>query len=90
MTVARYYTPYGRSTHRDEKKKTGGIAPDFEIAVSRETEVKLQAQSEFVYDKGKEESVVEEKNRVADEVLNRALELLKAREVLSSLNVVDG
>lgn len=91
LTVAKYYTPAGRSIHRDEKKKTGGISPDFEVAVTREIEVKLQAQGELIYENGKEaESVVDKGKRVPDSVLDRALELLKAREVLSSLSVTDG
>jgi carboxyl-terminal processing protease len=36
LTVAKYYTPAGRSIHRDEKTKAGGVTPDIVIAVSKE------------------------------------------------------
>lgn len=91
LTVAKYYTPAGRSIQRDEKKDTGGIAPDILISVAPETEIKLQAQAEQVYEKGlKPKSVIKPEEQVKDQVLDRAVELLKAREILSSLNVTDG
>lgn len=91
LTVAKYYTPLGRSIMRDEKKGTGGIVPDIVVPISRETEAKLQEQGEEVFKQGAEpESAVKKDERVPDAVLDRALELLKAREVLSHLSVTGG
>jgi carboxyl-terminal processing protease len=91
LTVAKYYTPNGRSIQRDEKAKTGGIVPDIVVSIDRETEIKLQAHSEEVYAPGKDsKSMVKEGEQVKDMVLERAMELLRAREVLGSLKVTDG
>lgn len=91
LTVAKYYTPLGRSIQRDEKSGKGGIAPDIEIEVAHEIDMKLQAQAEQVYEKGKNShSVVPDDKQVQDGVLDRATELLRAREILSSLQVNDG
>jgi carboxyl-terminal processing protease len=90
LTVAKYYTPSGRSIQRDEKKKTGGIMPDIAIDVSHETEIKLQIQAEQVYEKGKDsKSVVKNEEQIKDQVLDRAVELLHAREILTSLQISD-
>jgi len=111
LTIARYYTPSGRSIHRDEKKGTGGITPDIEVKVSVDSEKKLIQQAEEFFYPGKEESEAakkqleqktpasgddvvihpgrdsqdKKKDTVKDEVLDRAVELLKAREVLGNL-----
>jgi carboxyl-terminal processing protease len=115
LTIARYYTPLGRSIHRDEKKNTGGITPDIEVKVNLETEKKLIQQAEEFYYPGKEPKAPGEaatkqvdkkspgaqaeegynpakesrekkkEDLVSDEVLDRAVELLKAREVLGNL-----
>lgn len=90
LTVAKYYTPSGNSIQRDEKKGTGGIMPDIAIEVNRETEAKLQAQSEMVFEQGKDaKSVVKKDKQVKDVVLDRAVELLRAREILGSLSSVN-
>ncbi len=82
LTTAKYYTPSGRCIHRDEKTGKGGITPDIVIDVTRETEVKLQEQGEEITAKGKEtESAVKATDRVKDEVLDRAVELLKAQAI---------
>ncbi|HBW22995.1 MAG TPA: hypothetical protein DEF68_06415 [Elusimicrobia bacterium] len=113
LTIARYYTPSGRSIHRDEKKNTGGITPDIEIKVPLEVERKLLQQAEEFYYPGKEPKAAEEAEKkrlgektsvpqndgvfrptaqdkkkeaqIRDDVLDRAVELLKAREVLGNL-----
>ena len=91
LTVARYYTPNGRSIQRDEKANTGGIVPDLSVAVDHQTEMKLQAQSEEVFGQGQDpKSAVKESERVKDTVLERALEILRAREGLGNLKVNDG
>ncbi len=83
LTTAKYYTPSGRSIHRDTKTGKGGIQPDIEVVVDRDTEAKLQAQSEEIYAKGQEShSAVTEKDRVKDLALERAIEVLKIRPIL--------
>ena len=42
LTTARYYTPAGRSIHRDEGSEEGGLIPDIIVETSPEQEVKLQ------------------------------------------------
>jgi carboxyl-terminal processing protease len=94
LTIARYYTPLGRSIHRDEKNDKGGITPDIEVKVTLEVEKKLIQQAEELFYPGKEskagkvgkESQEKKKEPPArDEVLERGVELLKAREVLGNL-----
>lgn len=83
LTTAKYYTPLGRSIHRDPKSGKGGIQPDIEISVDRETEAKLQAQSEEIYAKGKEShSAVADTDKVRDVALERAMEILKIRPLM--------
>lgn len=90
LTVAKYYTPNGRSIHRNDEG-TGGIHPDIRVKISSETEVKLQIQSEQVFKKGEDaESVVGKDKRISDDALDRAVELLKARKILGNLNINDG
>ncbi|MBI4397365.1 MAG: peptidase S41, partial [Elusimicrobia bacterium] len=87
LTTAKYYTPAGRSIHRDEKKNEGGITPDIVINITKDAEAKLQAQSEEVYGKDrKPESVVKEEERVKDEVLERAMEILKAQAIFENIH----
>lgn len=106
LTIAKYYTPDGRSIQRDVNKDTGGITPDIEVKVSLETEKKLIQQSEEVFYPGREDNTDKKPaagagtgansaivtaarqkrpEAVRDEVLDRALELLKAREVLGNM-----
>jgi carboxyl-terminal processing protease len=83
LTTAKYFTPSGRSIHRNEKTGKGGIQPDIEIPVDRETEVKLQAQAEEIYAKGKEShSAVVDTDKVKDVALDRAIEILKIRPIM--------
>ena len=84
--MARYYTPLGRSLARDEKTHAGGITPDIEVPISRETEAKLYAQWDMIYAKNKKpRSAVKKEDMVPDETMERAMELLKAREALGNL-----
>ncbi len=86
LTVARYYTPLGRSIHRDEKNETGGILPDIVVPVTQDDEAKLYAQWEMIYAKDrKPKSAVKPEEMVRDDALDRAVELLKARDVLGAL-----
>ena len=85
LTIAKYYTPSGKSIQHDAKNETGGILPDIAIKVPLETEKKLLLQSEEVYFPGKEDKNGKKKDLVKDEMVDRAVELLKAREVLGNL-----
>ena len=42
LTTARYYTPSGRSIHREEGSDVGGLTPDILIETDVETKVKIQ------------------------------------------------
>src|ERR1035437_4336939 len=86
LTTAKYYTPSGRTFHRDEKTGKGGITPDIVIDVPREVEIKLQSQEEEIFNKqakpeAKTESKVAPKDKdkekakdqpASDEALERA------------------
>ncbi|MDE2510445.1 MAG: S41 family peptidase [Elusimicrobia bacterium] len=86
LTVAHYYTPAGRMIHRDGKNKNWGIFPDIAVDVSSETEAKLYEQWEMIYAKDKKpQSMVKADEMVRDDALDRAVELLKARDVLGAL-----
>ncbi len=86
LTIARYYTPSGRSIQRNEKMHTGGIIPDIVVKVPPDVEAKLYDQLDMVYAKDKTpHSLIKKKDRVPDEVLSRAEEILRAQDVLKSL-----
>ena len=85
LTIAKYYTPSGKSIQHDAKGEHGGITPDIEIKVPLEAEKKLLQQGEELYYPGKEEKADKKKDAPKDEVLDRAVELLKAREVPGNL-----
>lgn len=91
LTIAKYYTPSGKSIQHDAKNETGGITPDIEIKVPLELEKKLLQQGEELYYPGKDGKEAKDakaekkKDAPRDEVLDRAVELLKAREVLGNL-----
>ena len=88
LTVAHYFTPNGRMIHRDGKNKNWGILPDIEVDVTPENEAKLYQQWEMIYAKDKKpQSVVKPEEMIRDEVLDRAVELLKARDVLGALKI---
>jgi carboxyl-terminal processing protease len=83
LTTAKYYTPSGRSIHRNPKTGKGGITPDIVVDIPRETEAKLQVQSEELYAKDqKPKPTVKKEALVKDEVLERAIEILKARDII--------
>ncbi len=97
LTTAKYYTPSGRTFHRDEKTGKGGIIPDIVIDVSREVEIKLQAQDEEIFGKPKatgapatESKDKKEKDKdkdgpVVDEALERAQQILQTREIFNKM-----
>ncbi len=92
LTTAKYYTPSGRTFHRDEKTGKGGITPDIVIDVPRDVEVKLQTQEEEIYGRTKTtETKVQGKDKdnkdkdkeqpVRDEALERAQQILQSRDI---------
>ena len=90
LTIAKYYTPSGKSIQHDAKNETGGIYPDIAVKVTLEAEKKLLQQGDEIFYPGKEEKAGKDKTEkkkdlVSDDVLDRAVELLKAREVLGNL-----
>ncbi len=85
LTIARYYTPSGRSIQRNETDHTGGILPDIVVNVPPNIEAKLYDQWDMIYAKNqKPHSMVEKKYRVPDKILDRAEEILKARSILGT------
>jgi len=91
LTTAHYYTPSGRLIHRVERQNvrtstataTWGIAPDVTVEVSRDTEAKLYMQRDEVHALGKEPAPsVKPEDRVRDEALDRAVEILRAVSVM--------
>jgi len=96
LTTAKYYTPSGRTFHRDEKTGKGGITPDIVIDVPRDVEVKLQTQEEEIFGRTtKPETKVDNKDKdkdnkdkeqpVRDEALDRAQQILKSRAIFMNL-----
>ena len=91
LTVAKYYTPLGRMIHRDFKKKgpntTGGILPDIVVDFDLTTaKTAVLQRTTMIYSPSKKTATVEGKE-IKDEQLNRAVDLLKARKVLGTLNI---
>jgi carboxyl-terminal processing protease len=99
LTTAKYYTPSGRTFHRDEKTGKGGITPDIVIDIPRDVEVKLQSQDEEVFNKPKvsakdappakdvkpatKDGKTPDVGPAKDEVLDRAIQILKSRDIFS-------
>ncbi|MFA5859003.1 MAG: S41 family peptidase [Elusimicrobiota bacterium] len=80
LTTAKYYTPLGRLIH--EK----GITPDIEVTIPRETEIKIREQKEMLYQKDADaKSIVKKDEHVEDIILQRAIELLKARNIFQAI-----
>ena len=90
LTVAKYYTPAGRMIHRDFKKKgpnTGGILPDIVLNSDlATTKAAVLQRTTMIYSPSKKTATIEGKE-IKDEQLERAVELLKARKVLGTLNI---
>lgn len=90
LTVARYYTPLGRMIHKNFKAKnpdeTGGILPDMVIPVDLSTARKATLYTtNYIYSPSKKTVLPDESLKAKDFVLDRAVELLKARKGLSAL-----
>lgn len=80
LTTAKYYTPSGRSIHRDEKSGKGGVVPDIIVDVPRDVEAKLYAQAELLFANGTDpRSVVKKEDQVVDEALVKAIAVLSAK-----------
>ena len=90
LTVARYYTPLGRMIHKNFKAKnpdeTGGIVPDMEIDfdINKEHNAVLYA-TNLIYSPSKKTAIRDENLKTKDIVLDRAVEILKARKSLGAL-----
>jgi carboxyl-terminal processing protease len=98
LTTAKYYTPSGRTFHRDEKTGKGGITPDILIDVPRDVEVKLQSQEEEIYGKSKPEVKENKDNKddkddkdkdkeAKDKEIVRDEALDRAQEILKSREI---
>ena len=87
LTTAKYYTPSGRTFHRDEKTGKGGITPDIAIDVPRDVEIKLQTQEEEIYNRPRTAEVKtdskdkDKEQPVRDEALERAEQILQSRDI---------
>ncbi|MCL1972464.1 MAG: S41 family peptidase [Endomicrobia bacterium] len=93
LTIARYYLPSGRPiVHFDNKNAKNGITPDIEITVKPADEVRLYSQSEMIFSKDKApKSKVEDKDKIEDRVLAKALEIIrenKVKEIISNPNLL--
>ena len=87
LTVAKYFTPSGRSIHRDEKTGAGGILPDIVVPVDSDTAAKLQAQGEQIYVPGRAAKPSDlPGGPVKDVVMDRAVELLEGFALLQARN----
>lgn len=91
LTTAKYYTPLGRGIHRDPKTGKGGILPDISLDIPKETAAGLQKQEamedvaaakEHAFHIGVSTSHPAAPPRIEDIQLTRAIELLKARDIL--------
>ncbi len=90
LTVARYYTPLGRMIHKNFKAKnpdeTGGIVPDMEIAFDINKEHKaILYSTNLIYSPSKKTITHDENLKTQDIVLDRAVEIIKARKSLGAL-----
>lgn len=90
LTVARYYTPLGRMIHKNFKAKnpneTGGIVPDMEVPFDINKEHKAVLYStNLIYSPSKKTVSHDENLKTQDIVLDRAVEILKARKSLAAL-----
>ena len=90
LTVARYYTPLGRMIHKNFKAKnpdeTGGIVPDMEVAFDiNKSHKAVLYETNLIYSPSKKTISHDESLKVQDIVLDRAVEILKARKSLGAL-----
>ena len=94
LTVARYYTPLGRMIHKNFKAKdpdaTGGIMPDMEVKFDLNTSRKANLyMTSLIYSPSKKTAVPEANYKVQDIVLDRAVEILKARNSFGALTNIN-
>jgi len=89
LTTAHYYTPAGTDIQYNEKKGTGGITPDVIVEVPKDIEIKLYQQSEEIYIPPSVSTATiktsQAKEKVTDEALQKAIDLLKMRDIIRSL-----
>ncbi|MCJ7645570.1 S41 family peptidase [bacterium] len=77
LTTAKYYTPAGRSIHEV------GITPDIIVEVPAEIMTELMKQREKIYGLPEEAKEKREKEKIKDPQIERAKEILLAREMFS-------
>ncbi|MBD3272504.1 MAG: PDZ domain-containing protein [Elusimicrobia bacterium] len=88
LTTAHYYTPSGRIIHREEDSEIWGVDPNITVDVPREIQAKLRAQEELIFEKGKKPAPgISEEERVEDELLNRAIQGFKTRELFRKMEI---
>ena len=93
LTVARYFTPNGRMIHKDFKQKdakaryeSGGIVPDVEVPVDINAERRATVYAtNLIFSPSRKTAEPEGKDKPEDIALNRALEIMKARDVFAAL-----
>ncbi|MCA6069730.1 MAG: S41 family peptidase [Endomicrobium sp.] len=82
LTVAKYYLPSGCPIdYSNEKNVKNGITPDIEIKVTMEEEIKLYAQGDVIFARGKSFNA----NKVEDNVLNKAIEIIKENKIVEDI-----
>jgi carboxyl-terminal processing protease len=91
ITVAKYYTPLGRMIHRNFKSKDpaerGGIQPDIDVSFDINDERKATYYStNLIYSPSKKTAEPDQKEKIEDAVLSRAVEIINARDVLGALS----
>ncbi|HUU42285.1 MAG TPA: S41 family peptidase [Planctomycetota bacterium] len=68
LTTARYYTPSGRSIHREEGSKNGGLVPDIVVETTPDDKVKIQRLWLKLGTPPKPEDKKKEEERVIDDL----------------------
>ncbi|MCA6072102.1 MAG: S41 family peptidase [Endomicrobium sp.] len=82
LTVAKYYLPSGCPIdYSNEKNVKNGITPDIEIKVTMEEEIKLYAQGDVIFARGKSFNA----SKVEDNVLNKAIEIIKENKIVENI-----
>lgn len=86
LTTAKYYTPSGRSFHRDPRTKKGGLVPDITVAFTTEQLVQLHRRWQMLVVEAEDpESTDEEEVKpFVDTQLQRATDLLIGLHVVRS------
>ena len=87
LTTAKYYTPSGRSFHRDPRTKKGGLVPDITVVFTTEQLVQLHRRWQMLAVEAEEPESTDEEEEVkpfVDTQLQRATDLLIGLHVVRS------